>query len=579
MKALILANTGKEHFAEGRCMPTCFLPVHGGLTIIRRIFSLLSVSGFALDDICVCFGSGGMWEDRKVQESIEELRVKKIFTSGKEILNERMFDDSFFNNEDLLVVDGSEMIDLAIFTRLLRYKKKDVLVIRDLLCPDEKEKLITINDDVITEISDSKTARYPWVGYAGVCKLSNDFLKKLNEKLVVPLSLLDAIGMMLGGSNLKAVNYDDLGYGIIRRGHSNELIGGSYSKLNYRLVVRKEAEGDGREKLINDFERIKDLDFDEFVLHVPDDKSNANIQITEEYLSLLYQVTGYKKKGLPLVTGYSCHAGIHPDIVETIPKNSKLITELISRAGNVENDYVESKHSTGEIVCINCGTGMNHNVLLPDGTIVLCCMDYALEHVLGNLLEKSYEEILDSPEAKRIQKEMQKDEVDILCRNCTNARSVQELYEDYHLYLDWCRKLQKSENLKDYDLLKYREWVDNLNDAKEKEQKTYQQWVDNLQKQESELKEQICHLETAYEERIKELKDYQQWVRNLQTQESRLKENLKNAETNLSDLKKTLSTLKESYHELAVEKENLLKELETIQSWKGYRLFSKLNRK
>ena len=86
-------------------------------------------------------------------------------------------------------------------------------------------------------------------------------------------------------------------------------------------------------------------------------------------------------------------------------------------------------------------------------------------------------------------------------------------------------------------------------------------------------------METAYEERIKELKDYQQWVGNLQTQESRLKENLKNAETDLSDLKKTLSTLKESYHELAVEKENLLKELETIQSWKGYRLFSKLNRK
>lgn len=330
---------------------------------------------------------------------------------------------------------------------------------------------------------------------------------------------------------------------------------------------------------LKDFERIKDLDFDEFVLHVPDDKSNANIQITEEYLSLLYQVTGHKKKGLPLVTGYSCHAGIHPDIVETIPKNSKLITELISRAGNVENDYVESKHSTGEIVCINCGTGMNHNVLLPDGTIVLCCMDYALEHVLGNLLEKSYEEILDSPEAKRIQKEMQKDEVDILCRNCTNARSVQELYEDYHLYWDWCRKLQKSENLKDYDLLKYREWVDNLNDAKEKEQKTYQQWVDNLQKQECDLKEQICHLEIAYEERIKELKDYQQWVENLQTQEVRLKENLEKSETELLDLREKLTVLTESQKELTAEKEELLKYLEIIQDWKGYRVFSWLNKK
>ena len=43
---------------------------------------------------------------------------------------------------------------------------------------------------------------------------------------------------------------------------------------------------------LKDFERIKDLDFDEFVLHIPDDKSNANIQITEEYLSLLLSIPG-----------------------------------------------------------------------------------------------------------------------------------------------------------------------------------------------------------------------------------------------------------------------------------------------
>ena len=312
---------------------------------------------------------------------------------------------------------------------------------------------------------------------------------------------------------------------------------------------------------LKDFERIKDLDFDEFVLHIPDDKSNANIQITEEYLGLFYQVTGHKKKGVPLVTGYSCHAGIHPDIVEAIPKDSKLITELINRAGNVESDYVESKHSTGEIVCINCGTGMNHNVLLPDGTMVLCCMDYGLDHVLGNLLEESYEEILDSAEAKRIRKEMQRDEVDILCRNCTNARSVQELFQDYHIYWDWCRKLQKSNSLKDYDLLKYKEWVD------------------NLQKQESNLKEQISHLDTAYEERIKELKDYQQWVGNLQTQEIRLNKSLEKSETELLDLREKLAVLTESQKESAAEKEELLKCLETIQGWKGFRVFSWLNRK
>jgi hypothetical protein len=253
MKALVLANTGKEHFIKGKCVPTCFLPVHGGLTIIKRTFSLLSVSGFSLDDICVCFGTGGMWEGEDVQKNIEELRIKKVYTNDTDVLNRRMLDEPFFDGEDLLVVDGAEIIDLAIFTRLLRYKEKDVLVIKDLLCPDDCEKLLTIRDSTVIGISNSKTARFPWVGYAGVCKLSKEFLKILNDKLIVPLPLLDAIGMVLNeGGTLKVVNYDDLGYGIIRRGHSSELIGGSYSKLNYRLVVRKEADGDGRQKLINE---------------------------------------------------------------------------------------------------------------------------------------------------------------------------------------------------------------------------------------------------------------------------------------------------------------------------------------
>ena len=37
---------------------------------------------------------------------------------------------------------------------------------------------------------------------------------------------------------------------------------------------------------------------------------------------------------------------------------------------------------------------MNHNVLLPNGDVVLCCMDFGMQHVLGNLKRQSYEEIL-----------------------------------------------------------------------------------------------------------------------------------------------------------------------------------------
>lgn len=263
MRALILANSEKEHFVrEGQCVPTCFLPTHGELTIIERIFSLLCVSKFAKEDICACFGIGGIWEDSRIKQAIDNLHVKTIYANGVGILNKKVFDDPFFENDDLLIVDGTEFIDLAIFTRLLRYRERNVIVVRDLLCPDDAERLVSCDEDLVTEIADSKTAKYPWTGYAGVCKLSKEFVKVLNEKLVLPLPLLDALSMTLDSQELKAVNYDDLGYGIIRRGHSNELIGGSYSKLNYRLVVRKEANGNGREKLINEIN---------WLLSLPDD--------------------------------------------------------------------------------------------------------------------------------------------------------------------------------------------------------------------------------------------------------------------------------------------------------------------
>lgn len=260
MKALILANSNKYHFVEGDCIPTCFLPLHGELTIIQRLFSLLSVSGFSQDDISVCFGTGAAWDSNSAVMRVEKVKVKKFFTMEAKTLDSGIFEDEFFKNEDLLVIDGTNVIDLAILTRLCRYGEKNAIVVKDLLSPDDESRLISVADDKVERIVESESAKYPWVGYAGVCKLSKEFVKELHSRLVIPLSFLDAVSLVLDTQVLKAVHYDDLGYGIIRRGRSNELIGGSYSKLNYRLVVRKEAEGKaGRAKLINEMKWLMSL--------------------------------------------------------------------------------------------------------------------------------------------------------------------------------------------------------------------------------------------------------------------------------------------------------------------------------
>ena len=37
---------------------------------------------------------------------------------------------------------------------------------------------------------------------------------------------------------------------------------------------------------------------------------------------------------------------------------------------------------------------MYHNITLPNGDVSLCCMDYGLEHIIGNLLEQDYEDVI-----------------------------------------------------------------------------------------------------------------------------------------------------------------------------------------
>ncbi len=271
-----------------------------------------------------------------------------------------------------------------------------------------------------------------------------------------------------------------------------------------------------------DFERIKRLPIEEFVLHIPDDKSNAHIDITESYINLLEEVVSCKKDGIPIVTGFSCHAGIHPSIKNAIPEGSNLITELINRAGNIENEYVKKKSTAGEIICINCDANINHNVLLPDGTILLCCMDYGMEHILGNLLLDDYNEILKSTEAEHVLAGMKDDTADILCRNCTNARNIHEIYTDFKEASIWCKGLLKIEKELKVELKRVTEQYD----LRIKELADYRTWVENYRELEVELKKELAQITEQYNLRIKELTDYRIWVENYEQLEKQLKSEL-----------------------------------------------------
>ena len=102
----------------------------------------------------------------------------------------------------------------------------------------------------------------------------------------------------------------------------------------------------------------------------------------------------------------------------------------MDRAGNLVGDEYKDlikadKH--GPIICMGMKE-LNHNILLPDGTVVLCCNDFSLQHVLGNLLEQSYNDIMDSEIIKKIKHAMLNDDGSktLLCRKYAYAKELQK---------------------------------------------------------------------------------------------------------------------------------------------------------
>jgi len=172
------------------------------------------------------------------------------------------------------------------------------------------------------------------------------------------------------------------------------------------------------------FERVLRIPFDEVILHTADSFGYANIPVTEQYLSMIKDIiTAEKTDGTPFLTGANCQFEPSEKVTEITSGKLKIYCEMSDRAGNLESDDMKlaSKHLKGKIACSRSRL-LNHNVLLPDGSLVLCCNDFGLEYVLGNLNTDTYDDIQNSDTMKRIIAEMNSDsDKTLICRNCMFA--------------------------------------------------------------------------------------------------------------------------------------------------------------
>lgn len=163
---------------------------------------------------------------------------------------------------------------------------------------------------------------------------------------------------------------------------------------------------------LSDIQVMKNWKFSHFCLHLPDADGLMNIKVTPEYLQVL-------KECLPLATNKMCIGTIHHEVEKITGKVEDGSKGLYSRAGNIAPLKIEPKK--GELYCSATGPKIDHNVLLPNGEVVLCCMDYSQDHIIGNLLRDTYEGLFQSKEYLNVMNGLKDESSKILCRTCEIA--------------------------------------------------------------------------------------------------------------------------------------------------------------
>lgn len=177
---------------------------------------------------------------------------------------------------------------------------------------------------------------------------------------------------------------------------------------------------------IKDIKILKKINFpnDEhgFIIHLPSINNLENISVDSKYMALLDAICN---SSIPIQFHY--HGEALPKVLQEFFSKHKAIISIFpahTRAGNTK-DGNKLNRRRGVIGCKKMKLyGSYGPILLPDGTMILCCQDYCMKHILGNLSSQTFEEIANSPELTKIKEGLKDEKKNILCRSCEYAYNV-----------------------------------------------------------------------------------------------------------------------------------------------------------
>lgn len=176
---------------------------------------------------------------------------------------------------------------------------------------------------------------------------------------------------------------------------------------------------------VDDIDALEDIPFKDVRVHVPSSEGTENIEVDEKYMSVLSRFRTSRIK-----TVYRYHGReVHPEVLSVLGSEASRILTL-PRSVSVP-DIVDIKlagKKKGALTCIY-DSNLHFSELLPNGDVLLCCHDWSMRYVLGNLLTQDYESLFRGEVFLRVQKELKDRHSDIICRHCLVSRPAALSFE------------------------------------------------------------------------------------------------------------------------------------------------------
>jgi hypothetical protein len=187
---------------------------------------------------------------------------------------------------------------------------------------------------------------------------------------------------------------------------------------------------------LEDVDRIKNIPYNlgpngGFALHLPDNEylgkhpiNNKYIEVLEKIKSIRNEIQGFYVLSMGTVHDKVKHIFDNVPVPEMWSRAGNLVKEAILKPEilNIKDKFKSVYHGEADLTC-KCDERLYHNVLLPNGDVSLCCMDYGLENIIGNLFTQEYDDILPEPY-----------KCFDICRFCENGIKPDKIIEEFKKY-------------------------------------------------------------------------------------------------------------------------------------------------